>query len=142
MIFDFSVLPPAWHWGLCLSVAAVIGSFLTVLTTRLPRRILQIKGPTTLGGRSYCPHCAAPIPMWRNIPVITWLVQFGRAACCSAKIPLNYFLLEAGSVLLAVAAIFDYGFTWRALAAYLLMVGVLAASCIHIRINLHRRTAH
>lgn len=139
MNFDLSVLPASWHWGLCLSLAAVVGSFLTVLTTRVPRKLLKAQGPTTLGGRSYCPHCGAPIPLWRNIPVITWLVQAGRAACCGAKIPFHYVMLEAGCVLLAVAAIFDYGFTWRALGSFVLMVGVLAASCIHIRINLHRR---
>ena len=52
-------------------------------------------------GRSRC-VCGAQIPMYRNIPVITWLVQRGRAHCCEARIPARYFGAELGVTVAAV----------------------------------------
>lgn len=115
---DFSALPPAWHWAFALVLAAEAGSFLTVATTRLPRRWRRGgQGPTTLGGRSYCPGCGALIPIYRNVPVLTWLIRRGQAACCDNRIPWMYLLLEIGSVLIVVGAIVSFGFTWWALLA-------------------------
>lgn len=56
----------------------------------------------TARGRSAC-VCGTPIPMWRNIPVVTWCAQRGRAACCGARIPSWYVISEAGTALAAVA---------------------------------------
>jgi prepilin signal peptidase PulO-like enzyme (type II secretory pathway) len=47
-------------------------------------------------GRSTC-VCGTPIPMYRNIPVVTWLLQRGRARCCAARIPFWYFGAEAST---------------------------------------------
>ena len=49
-------------------------------------------------GRSQC-VCGEPIPMYRNIPVVTWLTQGGRAHCCGARIPAWYLVAEAGTAL-------------------------------------------
>lgn len=53
-------------------------------------------------GRSTC-VCGALIPIYRNIPVFSWLLQRGRAACCGAKIPAWYFVAELGAALCALA---------------------------------------
>jgi prepilin signal peptidase PulO-like enzyme (type II secretory pathway) len=54
-------------------------------------------------GRSVC-VCGATIPMYRNIPVVTWIAQRGHAACCDAKIPVWYVVAEAGTVATAMTA--------------------------------------
>lgn len=69
-------------------IGACLGSFASASSYRIPRGI-------SLGGRSEC-ECGTPIPAWRNIPIITWLIQGGRAACCEARIPLSVLLTEVG----------------------------------------------
>eukprot|EP00112_Aurelia_sp_Birch-Aquarium-sp1_P005473 Seg16217.2 transcript_id=Seg16217.2/GoldUCD/mRNA.D3Y31 product="Type 4 prepilin-like proteins leader peptide-processing enzyme" protein_id=Seg16217.2/GoldUCD/D3Y31 len=44
--------------------------------------------------RSFCPICKKAIPVSRNIPLFTWLIQRGKCAECSAPIPARYFILE------------------------------------------------
>ena len=55
----------------------------------------------TASGRSSC-ACGTPIPMWRNVPVVTWCVQRGRAACCGGRIPWWYAVTEFGSAVAPV----------------------------------------
>lgn len=57
---------------------------------------------------SHCPGCGAPIPWYRNLPVLTWLLQRGRCARCGCRIPTRYVLVEAFCALL--------GFGWAAMA--------------------------
>lgn len=55
----------------------------------------------TASGRSSC-ACGTPIPMSRNIPVVTWCMQRGRAACCGARIPRWYVVAEFGTAVAPV----------------------------------------
>ena len=52
-------------------------------------------------GRSVC-VCGTQIPMYRNIPIVSWVTQRGRAACCGARIPGWYVTAEIGTVVLAL----------------------------------------
>lgn len=78
-------------------------------------------------GRSAC-VCGAPIPLWRNIPVITWIAQRGRAACCGARIPRWYVAAESGTAAAAaVGALLVEGSPFAgALTGILLAVAVTA----------------
>jgi prepilin signal peptidase PulO-like enzyme (type II secretory pathway) len=53
-------------------------------------------------GRSMC-VCGALIPMYRNVPIVTWLVQRGKTHCCGSTIPVWYFGAELGVTAMAVA---------------------------------------
>jgi leader peptidase (prepilin peptidase)/N-methyltransferase len=68
---------------------ACVGSFLNVAIYRLPRG-LSVNKPK----RSFCPICNKDIPWFRNIPLVTWLVQRGKCAECGCKIPFRYFAVE------------------------------------------------
>ena len=81
-----------------LLLGATVGSFLNVVIYRLPLG-LSVNDPK----RSFCPLCKKVIPMWRNIPLITWLIQRGRCAECAAPIPFRYFGIELFTALLWVA---------------------------------------
>ncbi len=70
-------------------LGAVLGSFLNVCAYRIP------VGQSIVSPRSFCPQCKTPIPWVRNLPIVTWLIQGGRAKCCSFKIPMRYWLVES-----------------------------------------------
>lgn len=80
-------------------VGAGIGSFLNVVIYRLPLGI-SVNNPK----RSFCPSCKQQIPWYRNLPLITWLVQRGKCANCGSKIAFRYFFVEALTAALFYAA--------------------------------------
>jgi len=67
-----------------------VGSYLNAVIYRLPRGM-----STSEPKRSFCPVCKAPIPYYRNIPIVTWVIQRGRCAECNCKIAVRYVLVEA-----------------------------------------------
>ena len=77
-------------WPLMAFVfGACIGSFLNVVIYRVPLD-LGVSDPK----RSFCPHCKKDIPWYRNLPVLTWLLQRGKCAECKAPISFRYFFVE------------------------------------------------
>ena len=64
----------------------------------LERRAVGLKPD----GRSTC-VCGRQIPMYRNIPIVTWLLQRGKAHCCGSRIPAWYFWAELGVTAAALA---------------------------------------
>jgi len=73
---------PVFIWGL------LFGSFLNVVIYRLPRN-LSIVFPS-----SFCPHCKKSIPLYRNIPLFSFLIQLGKCDNCKEKISLRYPAIE------------------------------------------------
>lgn len=73
----------------------VIGSFLTVVIHRVPRK------ESIVSPRSRCPGCGNEVAARDNIPVLSWLVLRGRCRHCGERISVEYPLTE-----LATAALF------------------------------------
>ncbi len=73
-----------------------LGSFLNVVSTRLPR------GESPLG-RSRCPLCRHPLPWSDNLPLVSYFLLRGRCRFCQAPIPWRYPAVELAGALLAVA---------------------------------------
>ena len=71
-------------------IGAGIGSFLNVVIYRLPIG-KSVNDPK----RSFCPKCGYQIPMYLNIPLVSWLMLRGQCANCKARIPFRYFFVEA-----------------------------------------------
>ncbi len=44
--------------------------------------------------RSHCPHCMTIIPFYRNIPIISFLLQKGKCASCGKEISIQYPIVE------------------------------------------------
>jgi leader peptidase (prepilin peptidase)/N-methyltransferase len=54
---------------------------------------------------SHCPACGEPIPFYRNVPLLSYLLLRGKAGCCGAPIPGRYFLVELLSGALGAAVV-------------------------------------
>ena len=77
-------------------------------------------------GRSRC-SCGAPIPMYRNVPVISWVAQRGRARCCNGRIPVWYVATEGLTV---ATAMLGAWLTWP-LVWIGGLIGIAIASICH-----------
>lgn len=73
----------AFVFGCC------VGSYLNVVIYRLPLG-LSTRDPK----RSFCPTCKKQIPIYRNIPIVTWIIQGGKCADCNEPISVRYLLVE------------------------------------------------
>lgn len=68
-------------------LGCVIGSFLNVLADRLP----EGKWPT---GRSMCDGCRRVLGPLELVPMLSWLVQKGKSACCRKSLSVWYPVAE------------------------------------------------
>lgn len=69
-------------------VGIVFGSFISVLSWRIPRSLSFIKG------RSICPKCRKQIKWFDNIPLLSYLFLGGKCSNCKNHISLRYPLIE------------------------------------------------
>ena len=69
-------------------IGSIIGSFLNVIIYRLPLNI------SIIYPRSFCVNCKKTIPFYRNIPIISFILQKGRCNECNKKISIQYPLIE------------------------------------------------
>ncbi len=83
-------------------MGAVFGSFLNVVTYRLPRRESIVKP------RSRCPACGMPVRPYDNVPILSWLLLRGHCRNCAAPISPRYPLVEAGTALLCAGAVLTH----------------------------------
>jgi len=103
-------------------LGAVFGSFLNVVTFRLPRRESLVKP------RSHCTSCGAHVRPYDNVPILSWLLLRGRCRDCGAQISPRYPLVEAATALLCAAAVLIHsGAAAIALSVALVLILVPAA---------------
>ena len=139
--------PAAAAFGLAL------GSFLNVVILRLPRRLewqwrrdsREILGepeeydpppPGIVVEPSHCPHCKHKLSWYENIPLASWLVQGGKCRHCRAPISVQYPFVEALTMLLVLACVWQFGFGWRGFGAVLFTCFLVALAGIDLRTRL------
>ena len=86
-------------FGIC------IGSFLNVCIYRIPEN----KSIVTPG--SFCPNCQTPIPFFCNIPIISYILLWGRCKFCKKSISIRYPLIECLTGIFAVLLLMKFGLT-------------------------------
>jgi leader peptidase (prepilin peptidase) / N-methyltransferase len=104
----------------------IIGSFLNVVIYRLPR------GQSVARPRSRCPECLTPIPWYRNIPVLSFVLLGGRCAYCRKPISWRYPLVEAFTAFSFWMAVERFGFTPHGLAAAVFLSLLIALGLIDL----------
>ncbi|WP_258187562.1 prepilin peptidase [Trinickia symbiotica] len=148
-------LPPGWQYVFAIVFGLVIGSFLNVVAHRLPvmlERAWRLEVSEATGEppdadglparynlwlpRSACPHCGHVLRAWENIPLLSYLLLRGRCSACRAPIGVRYPAVELASGALAALALFRFGPSGAALAAFGLCAALLAMSAIDIETRL------
>jgi leader peptidase (prepilin peptidase)/N-methyltransferase len=112
--------------ALVLGPALAVGSFLNVVVARVPER-------RSLGGRSGCMACSAPIAWYDNIPIVSYLVLRGRCRSCQTRISPLYPAVEIATAVLIAASFWRFGFTAYAALAAAFCTVLVALSAIDVR---------
>ena len=115
------------------------GSFLNVVIWRLPQ--MTVAGLMRRGQAlsflalplSHCPHCAAPVPFYYNIPLLSFIWLRGRAKCCGASIGWHYPLIESAGMLICGGAAVHFASLVDALLAIAFLSVLLVAAVIDLR---------
>ena len=89
--------------GLCF------GSFLNVCIYRLPRE------KSVVTPRSACPHCGDLIPLYHNLPVLSWLILRRKCRSCQQPISPRYLVIELLTGLIFLGCYAHFGLTLAAL---------------------------
>ncbi|SPA12509.1 TYPE 4 PREPILIN PEPTIDASE BIFUNCTIONAL: LEADER PEPTIDASE AND N-METHYLTRANSFERASE TRANSMEMBRANE PROTEIN [Cupriavidus taiwanensis] len=146
LLHALAALPPVFLVAAAALLGLVIGSFLNVVIHRVPRMmehdeanyIAELRGdPLPYPGRynlmvprSACPHCGHAIAPWENVPVLSYLFLRGRCSACKAPISVRYPLVELACGVLSALVAWRFGPGAQALAALLLVWGLLALTMI------------
>jgi leader peptidase (prepilin peptidase)/N-methyltransferase len=116
--------------AVAVPLGLVFGSFLTVVTHRVP------KGESLIAPRSRCPVCGTQLRNADNVPVVSWLLLRGRCRSCGGRISPMYPLTEIATAGLFAAAALTFDRIWVSLmmAPFLGLMGALAVIDIRHRI--------
>jgi leader peptidase (prepilin peptidase) / N-methyltransferase len=113
------------HWiltALAFGFGACVGSFLNVVIYRVPLG-MSVNEPK----RSFCPHCKAGIPMWLNIPLLSWVWLRGKCRNCQAPISVRYVGVELLTALLFGVVWHGFGQAPQVVLPLFVLVSLLVA---------------
>ena len=122
---------PRWLTTLGVLIGAIVGSFLNVCVTRIP------KGLSIVFPSSSCPQCKRAISWVDNVPVLSWIRLKGKARCCDFRIPWRYLAVEVFTSLLFGFIFFKFG---READWGLMLCGIFFTSVIIIVISIDFET--
>ncbi len=109
-----------------LVMGAILGSFATMLSYRLPRGLSIVTPPSS------CPKCKTRLGPRDLVPLFSWLFSKGRCRHCGAKISGRYPLIELATIAATLAAFIGFGFSWELLAALAVIVAAVTAGAMRI----------
>ena len=120
----------------------IVGSFINVIIHRLPIMLQQtwqkecyaflkqqapnVKMYNLFFPRSHCPKCHNLIPLWHNIPLLSYLILGGKCKHCHVAISWRYPLVELLSAATAIWLVYFYGPTIITLALFILSSALIA----------------
>jgi leader peptidase (prepilin peptidase) / N-methyltransferase len=100
-----------------------------IATLRSRERTLSIAA-----GRSACPRCGRPIAWYDNIPLVSWLILFGRCRGCDEPISSRYVVVELLTGVLFLGCYEQFGLTLAAAkycALSFLLLGLIFTDAEH-----------
>ncbi len=112
-----------------LLIGLILGSFTTMLSYRVPRRISIVQPP------SQCPQCHTPLKPRDLVPVLSWLIERGQCRHCRATISPRYLVIELVTTAAVVVAFLALGFCPTLIPA---LIGIVALVTL-VTINIERQ---
>lgn len=107
------------NYIIIIGLGLIIGSFLNVIILRFS----DLK--SVLLTRSHCTKCKKNLNWFDLIPVLSYMILFGKCRYCKANISLQYPLVEVGTAVLFAAIFWKFGFSLYSLF-------LMLASCLFI----------
>lgn len=105
---------PGFFTALSFISGTIVGSFLNVCIYRIPQERSVVRPASTC-------ICGQPIAFYNNIPILSWLILRGKAACCGARFSIRYPAIELLTGLLFMA-------TWLTHPPLVALIGMLFIS--------------
>jgi|SRR5215475_10232025 len=105
---------------------ALVGSFLNVCIGRIPN------GQSIITPPSHCPKCNTPIAFYDNVPLLSWIMLWGRCRSCSAPISPRYFVVELLMALLALTLFNWFGLGFSFWVSFVFVAGLIVISFIDL----------
>jgi leader peptidase (prepilin peptidase) / N-methyltransferase len=84
-------------------LGASLGSFFNVIIDRLPRN------KSIILPASHCDECGKTLPVYLNIPILSYILLKGKCKYCGATIHIHHLLVEIISPLIFIALFWKYG---------------------------------
>ena len=100
-------------------IGSIVGSFYNVCIYRLPNDL------DVVSKSSFCTSCKYKIPFYLNIPIISYILNFGKCKNCKNKISISYLVVEVLTASLFVYAYMLYGISFNSLAFIIFYSGLL-----------------
>lgn len=116
-------------WVFIFLFGLAVGSFLNVCIYRIPLPDVSIHSPR----RSFCSECNETIKVYDNIPVLSYLILWGKCRYCKARISVIYPLVELATGTLFLLMFYHFGLTLELLLALAFIAVLLPISVIDVR---------
>lgn len=100
-------------------IGSIVGSFYNVCIYRLPNDL------DVVSKSSFCTSCKYKIPFYLNIPIVSYILNFGKCKNCKNKISISYLIVEVLTASLFVYAYMLYGISFNSLAFIIFYSGLL-----------------
>jgi len=107
-----------------LLVGLCVGSFLNVVIVRLPR------GRSLFEPSSRCGFCRSSIPVWMNIPVVSFIISAGQCVRCGFAFSARYMVVEILTAILFLSFWAVWGWTSELVIMALFGAAFVAVSFI------------
>jgi len=107
-----------------LLAGLAIGSFVTMLSYRLPRRM------SIITPRSHCTVCKTTLQPRELVPVLSWVVQRGNCRTCGTFTGWRYLLIEIAVGILVMLSFVLIGFTFLLFFPIALIIAMVTAFAV------------
>lgn len=97
-------------YAFAFMIFACVGSFIGVCYDRIPR------GEQILAGRSHCDVCGRTLSPWELIPIVSYVLLWGKCRKCRKHIPFTSTAIELTTAVLATGALIVHGLTVQGVA--------------------------
>jgi leader peptidase (prepilin peptidase)/N-methyltransferase len=125
-----SMMPKYCVGFIVFIIGAVVGSFLNVCISRIP------KGESVIHPPSHCPKCRAPIGFFHNIPLVSYLLLRGRCCSCGERISFRYFAVELLMASLAVLLFYQFGLGLGFVVGFVFVAALIVISFIDLDVRI------